>query len=227
MQLEALKYALRRTLSMILLALTMATSALACEHLSQGTPKQSSFVDCRVGYAVGYDYELKSAEWVAYKLEREDYVEVARQDDFREDEEIPREFRTRPSDYVEPVYDTGHLASSESLDESILENSETFLMSNMTPQLPGFNRAIWKGLENKERRLAEQYGIAWVYAGPIYTAPIRHIGRAPIPTAFFKVIYYSDKVEAYLIPHLKLKTAQLNNYKVPVESVEAVTGLDL
>ena len=121
----------------------------------------------------------------------------------------------------------GHLANSESIDQSIAANSETFLMSNMAPQLPGFNRAIWKGLENKERRMAEKYGEVWVITGPIYSKPMKHIGRAPIPDAFFKVIYFDSNSEAYLIPHMKLKTTKLNNYKVPVESVEAVTGLDL
>jgi len=36
-------------------------------------------------------------------------------------------------------------------DASIQMNSETFLLSNMVPQLPGLNRAGWKGLENRER----------------------------------------------------------------------------
>jgi len=121
----------------------------------------------------------------------------------------------------------GHLANSESIDASIAANSETFLMSNMPPQLPGFNRAIWKGLENQERRLAETHGQVLVIAGPLYTAPIQYIGRAPIPSAYFKVIYFGETAEAYLIPHVKLATARLKNYKVPVNTIIAISGLDL
>jgi len=160
-------------------------------------------------------------------LARETTPGVARQNDFRADDELPEAFRTRPSDYEEPVLDMGHLANSESIDASIAANSETFLMSNITPQLPGFNRAIWKGLENQERRLAETHGQVLVIAGPLYTAPIQYIGRAPIPSAYFKVIYFGETAEAYLIPHVKLATAQLKNYKVPVNTIAAISGLDL
>ena len=128
---------------------------------------------------------------------------------------------------MEPIYDMGHLANSESIDQSIAANSETFLMSNMVPQLPGFNRAIWKGLENKERRMAEKYSEVWVVTGPIYSEPMKYIGRAPIPAAFFKVFYYNGSVEAYLLPHLELQTSGLQKHRASVEAVENAAGLNL
>ena len=80
---------------------------------------------------------------------------VERADDFRSDTELPKECRKELFDFS-GSYDRGHLASSETLDGNYTMNSETFLLGNMSPQLSGFNRAIWKGLENRERKWANE-----------------------------------------------------------------------
>ena len=211
--------------------LLLSNFSLACEHLGLGLPKQSDQVNCLSGYAIGYNYKLKAADWVAYKLVKQTWVGVDRQDDFREDLSIPEQYRTNADDYDEPVYDQGHLANSESIDASIQANSETFLYSNIVPQLGKHNRSIWKGLENRERKWAERYGEVWVYTAGLYRGKIQTIGKSnvPIPSDFWKIIYVpsKQKVIAFLIPHKPLKTAQLKNYVVSVDKVEAETGLDL
>ena len=124
----------------------------------------------------------------------------------------------------------GHLANSESVDGSVAANSETFYLSNMTPQLPGHNRAIWRGLENRERKWADQRDLVVVITGPIYKQPIKTIGisRVPVPSQYFKIIYDPAKHEviSYLLPHQKDKTANLKNYYVSVDEIERLTGFD-
>ncbi len=100
----------------------------------------------------------------------------------------------------------------------------------MTPQLPGHNTSIWKGLENRERKWANKRGRVIVLAGPVYQADILYIGnKVPVPSAYWKVIYDPAKQEAiaYLIPHKKLKTKQLDNYLVSIDHIEAMYDLDL
>jgi len=201
-----------------------------CSHLTYGTPKQSDEVLCREGYALGYNNQLKSAEWVSYVLDKETTPGVPRRNDFRPDEDIPAPYRTTPEDYQEPIYSKGHLANSESIDRTRRANSETFLMSNMTPQLPGHNRAIWKGLENRERKWANARGRVLVLAGPGYSSRPKHIGNnVPVPDEYWKVIYDPalEEAIAFIIPHKNLKTAQLNNYLSSVDEVESKFGLDL
>ena len=137
------------------------------------------------------NYSNKAADWVAYRLKKQIGEGVDRQDDFRADLSIPLQYRTTPEDYEEPVYDMGHLANSESVDGSITANSETFLMSNMTPQLGGHNRAIWKGLENRERKWANRYGEVIVYTGALYSDNPETIGanKVPVPSKYWKVIF--------------------------------------
>lgn len=202
-----------------------------CAHLEFGTPKKSDFVDCREGYAIGYNYQLKSAEWVAYRLEhQEEGTGVDRTNDFRVDTKIPQQYQTTPSDYDEPIYDQGHLANSESIDTSENAMSETFFMSNMVPQLPGHNRAIWKGLENRERKWANKRGLVYVYAGPLFIGQTETIGnKVPVPSHLWKVIYdpVSQEAIAYVIEHKKLPTSKLDNYLESVDKVEALSNLDL
>jgi endonuclease G len=45
--------------------------------------------------------------------------------------------------------------------------SETFFMSNMSPQAPSFNRGIWAKLEEKVRSWAVTYGEIFVVTGPV------------------------------------------------------------
>lgn len=202
----------------------------SCHHLQYGTPKQSDVVLCREGYALGYNNNLKSAEWVSYILNKELGNNVTRQDDFRVDPDIKPIFQTTPDDYDEPIYHQGHLANSESIDQTQNANDETFYMSNMTPQLPTHNTGIWKGLENRERKWANKRGRVIVLAGPVYHNEFLYIGdRVPVPSAYWKVIYdpAANEAIAYLIPHKKLRTSQLDDYLISIDYIEAMYNLDL
>ncbi len=205
--------------------------ANACEHLELGVPGQSDQINCLEGYAIGYNYKIKSADWVAYRLEKQVGEGVERQDDFRLDPSIPAKFRTLVEDYEEPIYHMGHLANSESIDVTIKANSETFLMSNMTPQLPSHNTAIWKGLENRERKWANKYGLVYVFAGPLYPEVPETIGasKVPVPNAYWKVVYIPSKSKAiaFFTPHQALYTKDIDKHTFTVDHIEKSCNVDL
>jgi len=213
----------------IMFILSVFQNANACIHLDYGTPLNSDQVICRDGYALGYNYSRKLADWVAYKLTKASFEgNVKRQNDFREDKDIPLEYQSHLEDYDEPIYDQGHLISSDSQDSSIKLNSETFLLSNMAPQLPGFNRAIWKGLENRERKWVKSKGELFVYVGMLFEgADIKYLNNnIPIPTHFYKIIYSpkTDESIAYLFPHNKISTKSLDEYLVSIDHIEIRSG---
>ncbi len=157
-------------------------------------------------------------------------VNVPRQDNFRPDLELPASSRKTLRDFEEPVFDRGHLVSSASLDASIQMNSETFLLSNMVPQLPGLNRAGWKGLENRERKWSTQRGLLVAYTGVIFQGDnLASIGNnVPVPTHFYKVLFDPRREEAisFIIPHAPILTSELSRYLVSIDQVEKLTGLD-
>ena len=74
--------------------------------------------------------------------------------------------------------------------------SDTFLMTNMTPQEPTVNRTPWRLLEVKVRDGSYRY----VITGAIYSYPAKTIGKhaVSVPVSYYKLVYTADgKVQAY------------------------------
>jgi endonuclease G len=99
----------------------------------------------------------------------------------------------------------------------------------MAPQLPGFNRAIWRGLENREREWSKRKGKLYVLTGPVFSnSTISTLNRVLIPSHFYKIILNprDGRAISFLIPHKALKTASLGLYTVSVDDIEQATELD-
>jgi len=193
-----------------------------------GRPDTGEILLCRTGYAAGFDCDARSALWVAYEVTPaiHNSANVPRSDDFRADPELPTACRKELHDFG-GRYDRGHLVSSATLDANHQMNSETFLLSNMSPQLPKFNRAIWKGLENRERKWSNQRGRVYVITGPVFASRQRN-GRVRVPSHFYKIIFDPAKNEAisFLLPHKALYTAQLPRYRVSIDVIEEASGMN-
>jgi endonuclease G len=149
-------------------------------------------------YVIGYSYYFRQAKWALEKVEAGS-VNVGRDDVFRPDYRVPQVFRADLQDYTNSGHDRGHLVASANKLETHIQNSETFLLSNMAPQKPRFNREIWRQLESEVRRLDLRDNIleTYVICGPLfdYARPIEEIGTndnngvtIPVPHAFFKCI---------------------------------------
>ena len=67
---------------------------------------------------------------------------------------------------------------------------ESFYYSNMSPQELGFNRGIWKQLEEQTRNWAIEYDSLYIVIGPIFSDSMKVIGphQVAIPKAYYKVI---------------------------------------
>jgi endonuclease G, mitochondrial len=164
-----------------------------------------------------------------------------RLDNFREDLRIPEKFRSTLADYRESGFDRGHLINSADRKGSKIINSETFLLSNMSPQKPKFNRAIWLELENAVRVLADKEEFAEVYTlcGPLFKIgdKIEVIGKnnVVVPDAFFKsVLAERAKPNAsnqlsmwsFEIPNEKTNKS-LKDFLVPTDEIERRAGLQI
>ena len=98
-----------------------------------------------------------------------------RTDRFREDKKVPSG-SAKPSDYTKSGYDRGHLCPAADMTHSAEAMEETFLMSNISPQLPVFNRGIWKSLEKQVRDWGEKERI-YIVTGPVFKDNKGKIGR--------------------------------------------------
>jgi endonuclease G len=195
-------------------------------------------------YVVGYSYLFRQPRWAMQVIDEstmpmEDNFD--RLDNFREDLRIPEKFRSSLGDYKGSGFDRGHLINSTDRKGSRIINSETFLLSNMSPQKPDFNRDIWLGLEKAVRVLAEKVEFAEVYTicGPLFAIgdPIEVIGanHVVVPDAFFKSVL-AERAKArstnqlamwsFIIPNGKTKKS-LKEFLVPTVEVERRAGLQL
>ena len=152
-------------------------------------------------YTVGYSYYFRQAKWALEIVDpdKKDLTPVERLNNFRPDFRIPKRFRGDLSDYEGSGFDRGHLVASANLNDEELQNSETFLLSNMSPQTPALNRNRWRELESAVRRLDARADVleTYVISGPLFdfADAIFLIGNRddngveiPIPSHFFKCV---------------------------------------
>lgn len=79
------------------------------------------------------------------------------------------EFRSNNSDYKHSGYDRGHLAAAGNHKANQKHIQQTFLLSNMAPQVgKGFNRHSWNRLEKYVRKLTKVYKEVYCCTGPLY-----------------------------------------------------------
>ena len=107
------------------------------------------------GFILAYSERHEQAAWVAYELTAGEVTgDVGRTDNFRSDGSITTGSASL-SDYKGSGYDRGHLAPAGDMKWSRSAMSQSFFLSNMSPQLPAFNRGIWRSLESAVRGWAE------------------------------------------------------------------------
>jgi endonuclease G, mitochondrial len=104
-------------------------------------------------FTTGCSYCFRQPKWALEIVDpdKKDMDEVERMNNFRPDFRIPKRFRADLSDYSGSGFDRGHLVASANQNDKELQNSETFLLSNMSPQTPVFNRQKWRELESAVR----------------------------------------------------------------------------
>ncbi len=126
-------------------------------------------------------------------------------------------------------YDRGHMAASATVDSSYNSMMESFLLSNMIPQLPGLNRQGWRYLESYIRKWTNERSELYVVTGAMFIGEHGVIGQGVhVPTHFYKVVYdpVGQDAIAFLVPHRAISKGELPVFIVSVDEVEQRTGLD-
>ncbi len=194
-------------------------------------------------YIVGYSYLFRQPRWAMEVIDPDNKrVEVDRIDSFRPDLRVPEKFRAGLDDYSGSGHDRGHLIASADRRATHMKNSETFLLTNMSPQIPAFNRGVWKHLEEAVRDLANLYVEVYVICGPLFDVgkKISIIGddfdRAddvivPIPHSYFKSILAEDlrgnlKLWSFILPNEK-SDLSLEAYLCKTIEIEMRAGIPL
>lgn len=183
------------------------------------------------GYAFSYNEEHEQANWVAYELTQTETNKVFERSDKFMPDPLVKTGTANDKDYAGSGYDRGHLAPAADMGWSEVCMAESFYYSNMSPQVPAFNRGIWKKLEELVREWAIENRSVYVVTGPVLTAGLPVIGpnKVSVPQYFYKVVL------DYTIPDIKgigfiMPNAgsgeSLEYFAVSIDSVEQLTGID-
>lgn len=185
-------------------------------------------------YTLSYSEEHEQAEWVAYRLSREELKQpwLERADNFRPDPKVSSGSAT-PDDYRNSGYDRGHLlpVADRAFSEQAMD--ETFYMSNISPQARNFNKGVWRELEELTRSWARRDGALYVVTGPLLAMkPKGAIGdnQVSVPAAFFKALLDPEEPQVkgigFIIPNM-VSFEPLYEFAVPIDKVEEAAGINL
>ena len=182
-------------------------------------------------YALRYSEAHEQAAWVLYRITAEQLrASVDRTDDFRADRAVTTGSASL-DDYRGSGYDRGHMAPAAAMAWSEEVMSESFLLSNISPQEPDFNRGIWRELEARVRNWARRHNEILVVTGPVLSEQLPRIGpnKVAVPDLYYKVVVDlappGISGVGFILPNGSANEA-IDRYVVSIDSVEAITGMD-
>ncbi len=193
-------------------------------------------------FVLSYNRDKALPNWAAWRISKAELGDVSRPnpDPFRPDDRLPKGWtRVTPSDYTGSGFDRGHLCPSADRSGSEEGISETFVMTNMTPQTPDLNRGPWQKLEAYLRTLVTRGNDVYIFAG-VYGEKGKLKNKVTVPTNDWKIavsvprgepisaINPRTRVIAVDMPNVKaIKNADWQLYRVTVRQIEQRTGYNL
>jgi endonuclease G len=223
-------------------------------HLPFGTPPCPKLLPERE-YILCYDPVNRVGLWAGYRLRAEDVITAQRRNAFRTDPRLTDTETAHCADYPGQGsgYDRGHVVPRDDMNRTSAIQTNTYVLSNMTPQASVLNEGIWAWLEKLVRNYAQTYGDVVVVTGSILQPPIRTVpsGNVAIPTRYYKILVRTKPdgtrdALTIVLPNLqrglplppesflsgpKLTPAEADAYlaahTASIREVEALTGLDL
>ncbi len=203
-------------------------------------------------FAMSYSAPRGIPNWVSWHIDKADIGQAPRQNNFRPDAALPRQFyQVTPASYARSGFDKGHNCPSGDRTATLDANSNTFLMTNMVPQAPHNNQQTWAHLEEYGRsqvqRGQEIYVIMGSYGrgGTGKNGFLETIdqGRVTVPARIWKVMVIlpdglNDQQRLATDPAVRVLAIDTPNddntvnpdwrqYLTSVDKIEAATGLDL
>ncbi len=214
-----------------------------------GLPQYSGDVEIVEHPAIilSYNEKYEQANWVAHIISKEITGKgFSRTNDFRPDPLVKTGSTEEKDFFLKHLnsdssytydgfgYDRGHLAPSADFRWNKEAMSESYFYSNMSPQLPDFNRGIWARVESFLREyVAENKHDLYVVTGGVLTDNLpkveRSIHKVSIPKEFYKIAVDLEgnipEGIAFIVPN-EGSDYPVISFAVPIDSVEKITGIN-
>jgi len=215
---------------LLVLILSLSSILSFSQKVNFGKIKDEQIVKHKA-FTLSYNESCEQPNWVYYFITKEQVSKYKRQDNFRSDTSIKSGSAT-PNDYSRSGYDRGHLANASDLSYDSIALSESFFMSNMSPQKPGFNRGIWKSLEDSTRKLLVDADTIFIITGGQLNGDLRIIGESGVcvPNFYYKILIIKKGkkkgVLAFYMPNEK-SDKSLKSFMVKPSFIEKKVGFNI
>ena len=183
-------------------------------------------------FTLSYNNTHEQADWVFYLLTKAMMEDKSgRTNDFRADPDV-KLVSAYSEDYTGTGYDRGHLCPSADVRLDEEGQSETFYMSNMSPQAQAFNRGIWKKLEEQVRKWASNHDSIYIATGPVLRKGLKKIGKTTkisVPDKYYKILYTPNDgghMIGFMLPNNACSGHTFKDYQVSIDEIEEATGID-
>jgi endonuclease G len=240
----------------------VAQSQSSSVHMTMGNPSNAvtstsyptNYLLVKSQYALSYNNDKGTPNWVSWQLNNSWLGSTPRQDDFRADTTLPSTFKQiAGSDYTGSGFDRGHMTPSADRTNTVSSNSSTFLMTNILPQSPDNNQGPWASLENYLRTLVSQGKELYIIAGAYGSCGTGSNGSKcsiaaatdpsesiTVPNRVWKVVVVvtpgsgaggvttNTRVIAVNMPNTQgIRSNSWQSYRTTVDSIEQQTGYNL
>lgn len=195
-------------------------------------------------YSILYDPDCVLSLWVAFPMNKDIHLGSlsTSYSSWAYDNDIPAVSQAYLNNsYVETAYERGHQIARADRNCTTNAIRQTYISTNSTPQLSGFNGGIWGSLESAIRNVVKNNSLSrdtlYVVTGPMMSASPQMAHdkdgkECPIPEKYFKVVlwskYVSDDERSYdmigFIMENKSGQSGYENYALSVGEVEKETG---
>lgn len=208
-----------------------------------------------VNYCVEWDTEIHAQRWSCYQMHpgntsratdrkpRDNSGEAF--SEYPNDRDLDAQYHFTLDPYWSSGYDHGHIIASADRAYSYNEqaNRQTFYMTNMQPQVNGFNAGVWATMEAKVRAWNSNSFRDTLYVvkgGTIDDGAniIKYLGsgrnKIPVPKYFFMALLCKNKdagnsgykALGFWIQHQSATANDLSPYVVNIDRLEELTGID-
>lgn len=175
---------------------------------AQYEPKATGELIRHTYYSLDYNEQHEQPNWVYYRLTYDMIKGLAsRADDFRADAAVSTG-SAELEDYRGSGYDRGHLCPAADMKLNKEAMSETFFLSNMSPQNQSFNRGKWADLEAEFRSfIRDESDTLYIVTGPVFADNKGGIGKnqVTVPGFYYKAAYCPKRgMIGYVMPNRKI-----------------------
>lgn len=193
-------------------------------------------------YSLCYNEDSEQPEFTVFEMTKSEAKKLGsapRKNNFRADSAVSTGSAAL-SDYKGSGYSRGHMVANGDMNYSAETASETFYLSNMSPQIQTMNGGAWLAVENYTQEFlvtdGAKYKSVYIYNIPLVNKDypeIGHIGKnkVSIPVGYFKVMYIPEADEFmcwYVAQNCKdgnNKPSNAKNYLTSLELVEKQSGI--